>query len=597
LVGGFIILKGENMKKMFLAVVVVLAAFFSGCSSSDDSTPPSGNLNGTVAIGEGLASQISVVDSTGVEVTTTSDASGAYSALVEAANAPYIIRAVADSGIVLYSHASGTGVANVTPITTYVMDRVARNNSYTGGVTQLFGDFANASVSADDINFVVTSLNTVLGDRMGGDLASFDHFSSEFAANHAGYDALLDALDVSIDGDYLIIRVDSEVLHTLDETVYGDVSGSIEVQAVGTIRNRSDESVVVGATVAFSATEVNASSGADGAFSATLDGFRTYDATVSAEGFHSVNVMGISTFTHLTSVNMGTVYMIPSSNTGNGTVAGTMMDGRTGDELEGVSLTFRAGINNRSGTVAATATTDGEGAYSVTLPVGTYTAMATLDEYSTTYFTVYSLGIGEPYTEANGSIFLSNTAYNNANAFATIQLTWGEEPQDLDSHLTGPDGDSRFHIYYSDQYFTDSGVTDYFNGEDFNASNPCATAEIKAALDLDDTESYGPETTTICQVENGTYNFYVHHYSGDNTISDSPAVVTVTTAAGITRTYTAPSGATGSDSDVWHVFSIDSNGVITPVNTIAQTGTASLASARDTQIGFEKEIFVNLPAK
>ena len=572
--------------------MVAMAAFFSGCGSSDDSTPSSGgsnSLSGTVAVGAGLAANISIVDSTGVEVTTTSNQQGSYSASVTVANAPFIIRAIADNGMVLYSYAQSAGVANITPITTYVMEQVARSEY--AGVTQLFSDFVDANISADALNEAIQNVNTALGTRMNNDLANFNHFSSQFSANHTGYDALLDALDISIDSDYLVIRIDNELLHTLDEDVFGDINANAQVTVEGYIKNLDDTSVIADATVAFD--EINAISNAGGAFSADLDAFRTYSAIVSAEGFHSVDIMNISTFTHISSVNLGTVYMIPSSNTGNGTVVGEMMDGRTGDPLEGVSLSFRAGVNNRSGVVTATATTDVDGDYSVSLPVGTYTAMATLDTYSTAYFTVYSLGNGETYTAPNGSIFLNNGAYNNANAFATIQLTWGEEPQDLDSHLTGPNGESRFHIAYYDQMHT----TDSFDYTNFDPSNPCATNGVVASLDLDDVTSYGPETTTICQVEEGVYNFYVHHFSGDSTISASPAVVTVTTAAGITRTYTAPSGATGSSSDVWHVFSINSNGVITPVNTISQTNSVSLASARETDTSFEKGIFLNLPAK
>lgn len=81
-------------------------------------------------------------------------------------------------------------------------------------------------------------------------------------------------------------------------------------------------------------------------------------------------------------------------------------------------------------------------------------------------------------------------------------LTWGEYPSDLDSHLYYFDDDGgNFHTCYYNK--------DYREGE-----------TLVANLDLDDTTSYGPETSTVYQVaENGVYSFYVHDYT--NKDSDS----------------------------------------------------------------------------
>ena len=68
---------------------------------------------------------------------------------------------------------------------------------------------------------------------------------------------------------------------------------------------------------------------------------------------------------------------------------------------------------------------------------------------------------------------------------------------DLDSHLVGPkkDGNGSFHIAYYDKTYSE-GDTKY------------------ADLDLDDTSSYGPETTTVYNMnETGTYSFYVHDFT------------------------------------------------------------------------------------
>ena len=140
------------------------------------------------------------------------------------------------------------------------------------------------------------------------------------------------------------------------------------------------------------------------------------------------------------------------------------------------------------------------------------------------------------------------------------------------------------------------------------SSNPCENTATVASIDRDDTDSYGPETTTLCKVQDDAlYSYYVHHYSGSSTMSDSPAEVTVTTAAG-SRTFIAPSGAEGTD-EIWHVFNMDGNGNVYPINTYLSSATDSetlYAPSRistvskvstDTRFSSETGLVNNLPAK
>ena len=88
-------------------------------------------------------------------------------------------------------------------------------------------------------------------------------------------------------------------------------------------------------------------------------------------------------------------------------------------------------------------------------------------------------------------------------------LTWGETPSDLDSHLTGPcdpqQCNDRFHISYSDKG---------------NLSSP-----PWAYLDTDDTDSFGPEITTLSQCLPGVYRYCIHNYSGSPGLEESAANV------------------------------------------------------------------------
>lgn len=129
---------------------------------------------------------------------------------------------------------------------------------------------------------------------------------------------------------------------------------------------------------------------------------------------------------------------------------------------------------------------------------------------------------------------------------ATVKLTWGELPDDLDSHLYGPDGNSgQFHIYFAHQ-----------------AQEVGSTV---LALDVDDVTSFGPEIITIPAFPvAGTYSYYVNNYSGDSagTILASPARVELN-LNGI-RTVFSPASASGAVSEDWHVFDIVVDNALQP---------------------------------
>jgi Zn-dependent metalloprotease len=150
-----------------------------------------------------------------------------------------------------------------------------------------------------------------------------------------------------------------------------------------------------------------------------------------------------------------------------------------------------------------------------------------------------------------------------------IVLRWGETPRDLDSHLTGPPslGDGpRFHVYYgSPNYFRDGS---YYS----------ETARLNVNLDYDDTTSYGPETTSIRNLVNGDYYFYVRDYTnGGSTnstaLSRSGATVSVIDTGDRSRIHLFYVDGE-SPGTTWTVFKLTISGpaenrtvTITPINT------------------------------
>lgn len=116
--------------------------------------------------------------------------------------------------------------------------------------------------------------------------------------------------------------------------------------------------------------------------------------------------------------------------------------------------------------------------------------------------------------------------------FLRIVLRWGSTPRDLDSHLTGPavSGSGRFHTYYGQKHYYQDGSYNDANVED--TVEAYLAHKYAAELDYDDTDSYGPEITTIHAFTPGDYYFYVHDFTnlGSTTstaLSESDVTVTI----------------------------------------------------------------------
>jgi len=89
-------------------------------------------------------------------------------------------------------------------------------------------------------------------------------------------------------------------------------------------------------------------------------------------------------------------------------------------------------------------------------------------------------------------------------------------------------------------------------------------------LDLDDTSSYGPETTTIYQQIPGIYRFSVHDYTNKSSsystiLSNSGAQVRVYSGDNLVATFNVPANQEGT---LWTVFEMDGD-TITPVITMS----------------------------
>lgn len=263
---------------------------------------------------------------------------------------------------------------------------------------------------------------------------------------------------------------------------------------------------------------------------------------------------------------MQTIELIAGS--GVGGFHGVITDAVTGLPIKGVQLVLRSGWENSSnGDVIWTSETNEKGEYRFNtkkflltsiilgLPCGNYTLTASKNGYIRTNFNIVVLpGETDAYPAQNATMSPALTE----NDTWRIVLTWGENPNDLDSHMVGTlsSGES-FHVYYGHKSQMD-GDTEVCN------------------LDIDDTTSYGPETITLNATTDQPYYYYIYRYAGSGTVATSGAQIKVYHGADSVRTFNVPTGL--GDGDYWNVFAIV-DGKLQVRNTITDSAETSYAGA------------------
>ena len=314
----------------------------------------------------------------------------------------------------------------------------------------------------------------------------------------------------------------------------------------------------------------------DGSYSLPVPEGSGYRVEFVKEGFATALYENVAVGPGTTTLEP--VLQIDTDHSGTGTISGTIVDAFNGQGVEGVTINLRSGINVTAGPIAATGATLSGGFYSFTdLTAGHYTAEALKSGYTNAYFTVICIG-GTTTGNQQGTI----TPIIQAGQTRII-LSWGQEPSDLDSHLTGPtpESSSRFHIYYSQETYAVNDI-------------------VYADLDLDDTDSVGPETTTIYQQISGVYRFSVHDYSNkssleSNALSNSGAQVKVYRGDGLIATFNVPVNQGGT---LWTVFELNGN-TITPINAMSYEANSFNIQSQPVKgfIADDSRLLKNLPLK
>lgn len=210
--------------------------------------------------------------------------------------------------------------------------------------------------------------------------------------------------------------------------------------------------------------------------------------------------------------------------------------------IEGLTILLMDGWNNRTDDCVAQAVTNENG-------------YAVFQNISSGYYTVkysgegYISGYENCYIPDEISISVSPELKENQ---YRVVLKWGETPNDLDLHCVSKVGDESVEIYFSNQEHV------------FNDGN-------SIALDVDDTDSYGPETITFTVTQDSSFAFYVYNYTHNSDTELSLSGATVTFYQGDSdvpaKEYRVPTDKSGY---YWNIFRID-NGVVNEINEVSDS--------------------------
>lgn len=274
-----------------------------------------------------------------------------------------------------------------------------------------------------------------------------------------------------------------------------------------------------------------------------------YKITVIINGYITVTQI-VNIITENSNIQNSVIEAVPDTGDTTGSASGVITDARTGLAVVGVKVVIRLGLNNTTGEIIKTLTTDAYGKFNAEgLLPGNYTAQVVddrvLDNEDLRFGSiVIAIKVLGGFTISNQNGTSSNNVGLDIDGMRVV-LTWGSTPSDLDSHMEADTNNGYCHISYANK------------------------DELDINLDVDDTSSYGPETTTVSTIYEGTYRFYIFNYSRDSLtgLSNSGAKVEIYFGSNIpTYTLYVPQGS----GYYWNVFTYDSTtGTFTIDNTIS----------------------------
>jgi uncharacterized protein (TIGR03437 family) len=231
-----------------------------------------------------------------------------------------------------------------------------------------------------------------------------------------------------------------------------------------------------------------------------------------------------------------------------GSVNGVVVNALTGAPFTGANLALQPQGNGKSRSIATAA--DGTFNLQVIAP-GAYTLAASSPGFITA---------SQSASVAGGAATSAGTMALTApleSAQYRVVVAW-KQTIDLDAHLTGPAGGTRFHVWWNGS--TDLGTP------------------VGARFDRDDTTGAGPETLTFTP-SSGAYRLSVQNYSGrDNSGNSDLAASAVTVYVFKGSQQVAVLKAPAGGGTLWKVLEIN-NGQLSITNQLSDEPDPSMIKA------------------
>ncbi len=288
--------------------------------------------------------------------------------------------------------------------------------------------------------------------------------------------------------------------------------------------------------------------GEDGNFKGNRLRKGTYKLRVSAAGYipHEQEFSIVSGQTNQIETQL---MILRSDVSGSAVCSGTVTNAYTGEPVPQVKIDVYSQELNHGNDIIQTIYSGEDGKYTFQANAGKYRLVAEKDGFVTN--TVYTTLVEE---QTDLQIVLNPTNLPSVDGNMRVVLTWGEYPYDLDSHMVQISDEGNYHTYFSDM------------------------SEGNMSLDVDDINSYGPETITVTNAENEKYEYYIHDYtnkdsSSSGELAGSSAKVQIYAGDRLMYTINVPQNREGT---LWHVFDYDAaTGAISLINEISYESSPS----------------------
>ncbi len=219
-------MKKRGIFLFIMALCIMLA--LAGCSDSSTDSEPTPTVSGIASTGAAISGTVTLRDLNGEELGPEDiGPDGSFSFDVTGLTPPFIVRATSGEES-WYSYAADSGTGNVNPLTTLVLAAAA-------GVSDPADVFADpAEVSGEALASAlgdVQALFATLFAEFGVDV-DFDPFTGDCMVDHDGFDAFLDALDITITaGGSVTVEPKVAALGPILSTTTTGLSGATPVSA------------------------------------------------------------------------------------------------------------------------------------------------------------------------------------------------------------------------------------------------------------------------------------------------------------------------------------------------------------------------------